>query len=106
MDNVLIKFDALDWEPFRRGAEQKIHDYGESRMRMLRFHDDFIEEDWCQHGHIGYVLEGTMTVNFNGTMKAYKMGDGLWIQEGDAEKHKVIIKEGEHVVLILFEKIR
>lgn len=69
----------------------------------MKFLDNFVEEEWCVSGHIGYVLDGEMTIDFNGTIKNYKKGDGLWIKEGESSKHKAIIKKGKQVELILFE---
>lgn len=105
MTNHLIHFNNLNWERPSEGVEQKIYSDGNRRLRLLRFYDSFIEKDWCVAGHIGYVLEGEMKIDFNGTIKNFKKGDGLWINEGDSSKHKVIIEKGKQVELILFETI-
>ena len=44
-----------------------------------------------------------MQIDFNGIIKPYKKGDGLWISQGENSKHKVLIEKGKHVELILFE---
>ena len=44
-----------------------------------------------------------MQIDFNGIIKPYKKGDGLWISQGENSKHKVPIEKGKHVELILFE---
>ena len=103
MDENRIKFEDLEWEKPQDGVEQKIHSDGHIRLRLLRFNEDFTEKDWCLKGHIGYVLDGEMGIDFNGAIKKYKKGDGLWINQGERSKHKVIIEQGQHVELILFE---
>jgi len=103
MDENKIHFKNIDWEIPSKGIKQKIFLKGAQRIRLLRFYDDFIEDDWCAKGHIGYVTDGGMTVDFNGDMISYKKGDGLWIEEGIENRHKVIIAKGKMVELILVE---
>jgi len=45
-----------------------------------------------------------MTIDFDGSSSHYKKGDALWIESGEAEKHKVLIAKGKFVELILFEE--
>ncbi|MCB0707373.1 MAG: hypothetical protein KDC34_18780 [Saprospiraceae bacterium] len=103
MHDYLINFEALEWEKPQKGVAQKIFSDGAKRIRLLRFSDEFVETDWCMKGHVGYVLAGEMLVDFNGTLKRFKTGDGLWINEGAPSKHKVSIEKGKQVELILFE---
>lgn len=103
MEKRLIKFEALEWDQPKAGVEQKVYSDGVNRMRILRFSDDFVEEEWCTKGHIGYVLEGEMRIDYNGEIKSYSKGDGLWITQGEHSKHKVIMEKGKHVELVLFE---
>ena len=99
----LIKFEHIAWERPHEGVKQKVYSDGKTRLRLLQFNEDFIENDWCLKKHIGYVLNGEMKIDFDGTIKHYKKGDGLWIPEGIDSKHKVLIEKGKHVELILFE---
>ncbi len=98
-----IDFEHIPWEEPATGVAQKIYSDGKSRLRLLRFSDDFVEQEWCAKGHVGYVLDGEMDIDFNGTRQHYKKGDGLWIGKGEAAKHKVMIEKGKFIVLILFE---
>lgn len=96
-------FKDLNWEKPSIGVEQKIVSNANIKMRLLRFNDDFVENHWCTKGHIGYVLDGEITINFNGKTETYKKGDGLWIEAGEDNKHKAIIAKGLFVEMILFE---
>lgn len=69
------------------------------------FDDSFFEADWCENGHFGYVIEGHMTIDFNGKQASYTKGDVLIIPAGKNHKHKAHIKEGNFVELILFESL-
>jgi hypothetical protein len=104
MDINRIDYKSLKWEIPNKGIKQKIFSKGNQKIRLLRFYDDFVEEDWCTKGHIGYVTHGAMTIDFNGEIISYKKGDGLWIESGDNSKHKASIAKGKFVELVLFEK--
>jgi len=106
MDNTLIQFAKLQWETPAEGVEQKVYSNGNQRMRLIRFYDNFVEKDWCLKGHIGYVTNGEMKISFDGIIKSFRQGDGLWIDEGEEFKHKVIMEKGKQVEIILFEDER
>jgi quercetin dioxygenase-like cupin family protein len=62
---------------------------------------EFVEPDWCRKGHIGYVLEGQMEVNFDGKVIVFGPGDGIFIPSGEGHKHKgTVITEAAKVVLV------
>lgn len=103
MNKNLIKFEDLEWNKPKEGVGQKIYTDGKIRIRLLRFNEGFIEEDWCTKGHIGYVLDGEMRIDFNGEIKKYSKGDGLWIIKGENSRHKVMIEKGKQIELVLFE---
>ncbi len=106
MKNYKILFNNLEWEKPSTGVELKIVSDGTRSIRLLRFYDDFIENEWCTNGHVGYVLDGEMSVDFNGRLEHYRKGDGLWIEDGVESKHKALIAKGKYVELILFEEVK
>ena len=103
MTKTHIDFQNMEWETPKTGVQQKVYASGHQNIRLLRFYDYFVEDDWCLKGHMGYVLDGEMTIDFNGVIKTYKKGDGLWIEKGEVSKHKASIHKGKYVELILFE---
>ncbi len=106
MNKARIDFKDIKWERVSEGADHKIYSEGNSRIRLIRFRETFKEEEWCTNGHVGYVLRGEMKIDFNGNIKNYKEGDGLWINEGVFNKHKLIMERGKEVELILFESVK
>ena len=104
MKNVKILFEEVPWENPKTGVCQKIHSVGKKRIRLIRFEHGFVENDWCTNGHRGYVLCGSMTIEFNGDLKTFTKGDGLWIEAGESYKHKVIMPTNGMVELVLFEE--
>lgn len=103
MKDVLIQFNELEWKVQGKGVRTKEYLKGNQKIRIIEFSEGFVEEDWCTKGHIGYVLEGAMRIDFNGRIISYEKGDGLWIEQGEEQKHKVLIQAGESVQLLLFE---
>jgi len=103
--NTLIRFSSLEWITPATGARYKEYIQDGQKIRLVEFSEGFVEEDWCTKGHIGYVLEGAMKIDFNGEIANYSKGDALWIEEGDKDKHKVLIGRGERVHLFLVEAL-
>ncbi|MBL4755385.1 MAG: hypothetical protein JKY52_17535 [Flavobacteriales bacterium] len=46
-----------------------------------------------------------MKIDFNGEVVSYQKGDGLWISEGNASKHKVLMEKGGRALLFLVETL-
>ena len=55
---------------------------------MVEFSKEFVEPDWCTKGHIGYILEGQMEINFDGKKVVFNAGDGVFIPAGEKHRHK------------------
>ncbi len=99
-----IDFNKLEWAVIS-GAQYKSFQKEGVQLRVVEFFDDFEEIDWCQKGHIGYVLEGRLQIDFDGQIIEYRVGDGIWITEGENDQHKARVPKGESAKLILFEKL-
>ncbi|MDD5474554.1 MAG: AraC family ligand binding domain-containing protein [Candidatus Methanoperedens sp.] len=99
----LIDFKSMNWESHASGVRHKEFIRGDERIQLVEFSEQFVEKDWCTKGHIGYVIEGGISIDFNGKQVNFKAGDGLFITEGD--KHKGSVAKGEKALVILFEKI-
>ncbi|MCB0514437.1 MAG: cupin domain-containing protein [Chitinophagales bacterium] len=73
-------------------------------LRLIKVNDKFVETEWCFKGHIGYVLKGEMTINFDGELKNFSKGDGLWIDKGENSQHKLIMPKNKKVKLLLIDE--
>lgn len=47
-----------------------------------------MEPHWCEKAHAGYVLEGTLEIDFRGDVVHYPAGSGLVIPGGPGSAHK------------------
>jgi hypothetical protein len=99
----LINFEQMEWSHPHEGVRSKEIEHHGRKMRLLEFSDGFAEHGWCLKGHIGYILEGKVTVNFSGEIREFSKGDGIWIEEGTEHKHKASVEPGGRALLILFE---
>lgn len=60
MQRSKINFDALEWQSPLPGARFKAYRSGGKQIRLVEFTSDFIEPHWCEKGHIGLILEGSL----------------------------------------------
>lgn len=103
MKNYLIDFKNMRWESPAPGVRYKSFIRGTQKIRLVEFTEEFRENDWCTKGHVGYILEGSIAIDFNGKLIRYSAGDGIFIEEGS--KHKAKVDKGEKALIVLFEKV-
>ena len=101
-EQTRVEFEEMPWEEPAPGVRFKAICREGRKLRVVEFTSDFVEEDWCSKGHIGYVLEGALEVSFPHMTARFSAGDGIFILGGDAEKHKARVV-GEKAILILVE---
>ncbi len=101
MKQYKIDFGAMAWEEPTVGVRFKAYKQGGRKLRLVEFGKEFIEPDWCRKGHIGYILEGQMEIDFNGEVIVFGSGDGLFIPAGQEHKHKArILTDTVKVILV------
>ena len=88
MEQYKIDFQSMSWESPAPGVKCKAYQHGERKLRLVEFAKEFVEPDWCRKGHIGYILEGQMEIDFDGKVIAFGPGDGVFIPAGEEHKHK------------------
>jgi hypothetical protein len=101
MEQYRVDFESMPWQQPAPGARFKAYDQDGRRLRLAEFTKDFVEQDWCTKGHIGYVLEGQMAVDFHGKVVTFRAGDGLFIPPGSAHGHKArVLTDLVRVILV------
>ena len=106
MTDFKIEFNKMEWVTISLGAKQKQFQNNHNRIRLLRLEDSFEETDWCTNGHIGYVLDGEMTLYFAEHKVHYKTGNAFIINSDSPNKHKAKIEKNKFVEMILIEEIK
>ncbi len=101
MEQYRVDFASMAWEQRAAGVRCKAREQDGRRLRLAEFAKEFIEPDWCTKGHIGYVLEGCMELDFHGKVVAFGPGDGLFIPPGAEHGHKArVLTDVVRVILI------
>jgi len=103
MDNHLVNFDMLEWTIPAKGIRFKKYTNGRHVIRLLEFSEGFIEEEYCANGHASFLLEGSLSVEYNGSLEHYNAGDVVFIPAGKENRHKAIISMGQKALLLMFE---
>ncbi len=98
----LVDFEKIPWTSTLPGARARIYEAGRKKFRLVEFSEELREPDWCLKGHIGYILEGTLKIDFNGTVETFEAGQGLYIPPGPGHKHMASVPSGV-VRLLLIE---
>jgi quercetin dioxygenase-like cupin family protein len=88
MGQYRIDFESMAWESPTDGVRFKAYEQGYRKLRLVEFSKEFVESDWCIKGHIGYILEGQMEIDFDGAKEVFGPGDGVFIPAGQEHKHK------------------
>jgi hypothetical protein len=88
MERCRIDFGALPWQETAAGARHKAVERDGKRLRLVEFTVDFVEADWCLRGHVGYLLEGELEIEFGDLTERFRPGDGLMIRGHGEQKHK------------------
>jgi len=101
MTTYNVDFASMPWDTPAQGVRFKVRQHEGKRLRVVEFFRDFVEPDWCLRGHIGYVLEGVLEVDFNGRQVSFHAGDGIFIPPGEAHKHKAkVITDVARLILV------
>jgi len=88
MERYKIDFESMAWESPAEGVRFKAYEQDGRKLRLVEFAKEFIEPGWCTKGHIGYILEGQMEIDFDGNIIVFGPGDGIFIPAGEKHKHK------------------
>ena len=88
MESHRIDFRSMEWESPTDGVRFKAYGQGGKKLRLVEFFKEFVEPDFCTRGHIGYILEGQMEIDFDGEKETFGPGDGVFIIAGQEHKHK------------------
>jgi len=78
----------MEWQNSIHGARFKVFRNGSKQLRLVEFTNEFIEPDWCEKGHVGFVIHGELEIDFHGSIVRYPEGSGIFIQSGSADRHK------------------
>lgn len=88
MENCKIDFSSLAWQNSSKGLLYKTYNDGKRQISILEYSHDFVDKEWCQRGHYGYVIEGQGELIFSGIKVQVSAGDGIFLPAGPENKHQ------------------
>lgn len=100
MPSFQIPFHSTPWDTVQPGVKQKRVMRDDHQIRLVEFDHSFIEKDWCIKGHIGYVVDGEMHIDYESEILKYETGDAIDIPHGQRHKMSVVTQS---VTLFLVE---
>ena len=96
----LIHFARLTWKHIANGAREKRIESPTFIFRLVEFSPGFIEHEWCQKAHFGYVISGKFAITFRDETVQYQQGDGICINAGRESEHKAVVTEVVQLFLV------
>jgi len=100
MTKYLVDFSSLEWESPMEGVRQKALVDNGKRLRMVEYSQK-MPQHWCEKGHFGYILEGSLEIEFDSGAHLFKEGNGVFIPDGAAHKHRArVLSEVVRVIFV------
>ena len=101
MNQFKVDFAAMEWQEGRPGVRYKVYCEGSRQIKLVEFQTQEGFEHWCELGHIGFVLEGGLEIDFNGEVVTFVAGNGLFIPAGAATAHRAVaIVPGTRLIMV------
>jgi hypothetical protein len=98
VEDPLLRFAGLPWNDIAPGAREKAFQFPVFTVRLLELSPGFEETQWCRRQHLGFVLQGSLEIEFVNRSVAYQQGDGLVIPGGESGRHRS--KVGDKTVVL------
>jgi hypothetical protein len=82
-------------------ASAKAHQFGRVRMRVVTYGADYVSDQWCQKGHIVYVVEGAVTIEHqNGRRCELGPGTSYYVGDDYGSPHRLSSKDGATIFVV------
>lgn len=90
----VVGYPSLNtWNDVANSVREKRVETLNSTIRIVEFSPGFVERDWCQKAHVGYVISGKLKIQFRNSELRYQEGDGISIDAGAEREHRAIVTE-------------
>jgi quercetin dioxygenase-like cupin family protein len=83
-----IIFDQIEWQSPQPGMRCKVFRDSSRQIRLVEFTQHFVEAQWCDKGHVGFVLSGDLDIDFSGQVVRFPEGSAFLIPPGSPHAHK------------------
>ncbi|MEP7164415.1 MAG: DHCW motif cupin fold protein [Ferruginibacter sp.] len=103
-----IPFQTTEWSNIPKTTHQgetgfaywQTLQFGDLRIRMVEYSENYKADHWCEKGHIIYCIEGEMETELS-TGEKYMLTRGMTYQvSDDLSSHRSASKEGVKLLII------
>ena len=103
-----INFGLTDWQKVKAEkhsgtsgfASWKVLNFGNVRVRMVEYSENYLADHWCDKGHFIYCIEGEMTTELKDGRK-FILKKGMTYQVGDnSDSHKSYSDKGCKIFIV------
>ena len=98
----LVNFDDIPWESPMAGLRFRAWREEGRQIRLVEYTEE-MEPHWCDKGHWGMVLEGTLEIEFPAERRAFRSGHGVCIPAGQEHRHRARVLSGPVRALFIEE---
>jgi hypothetical protein len=108
MSNHPIPFQTTDWEaitpvvyPGETGTAQwRTREFGNLRIRMVDYSENYKADHWCEKGHIVFCVEGEMTTELSdGSLFVLKKGMSYTVSDR-LSSHRSVTQKGARIFIV------
>ncbi|HEV8512223.1 MAG TPA: DHCW motif cupin fold protein [Cyclobacteriaceae bacterium] len=103
-----VKFATTDWSNIAEERHEgttghavwKVQHFGDIRVRMVEYSENYLADHWCDKGHIIFCVEGSMITELKDGRKI-ELNKGMSYQVGDnADSHRTYSKNGVKLFIV------
>ena len=102
VEEPLLRFEDIPWNDIAPGAREKAFQCDSKTVRVLQLSPGFEEVEWCRRQHLGFIVSGSLEIQFTNRVLKYEQGDGISIAAGEISKHSARVGE-EPVTMFLID---
>ncbi len=84
--------NEMAWEDLTELVRQKSTNFEDKTVRLLELEAGFEEPNWCYKGHAGFVIHGTLYVEFETQKKRFAAGEVFLLPTATAHKARTTSK--------------
>jgi quercetin dioxygenase-like cupin family protein len=90
MTGSQVDLATLDWEGWASGAgaRVKIAAAGGQQVRLFEMGPGFVEPQWCDKGHAGYVVRGEYVTELDGVVWTMRAGQAFILPPGTRHRSR------------------
>jgi quercetin dioxygenase-like cupin family protein len=85
-----IDFASLSWDGWASGvpARIKMARAEGQQLRLIELGPGFVEPQWCERGHVGYVVSGQYVTDLDGETWTMRAGQGFILPTGTRHRSR------------------